>query len=479
MSKFFCMGVTLVVLLLCITVMPCTAAAKQDSPAKQKAVQGQSLKRTLHLAFAYNPSLKVAQETLLATMEDVTRARGGYFPTIGVYAGAGFTQNDNSSTRYNEEQYRAYGTTNASMRLRVPVWEGGTTQAQVKTRVAASQAADALVDDAGATLALSALVSHVDVKRRALLLSFARKNVTEHETIYNAVQERYGQGIATTGEVNQIAARVHRAIAMRTAYQSNLDIAKANYLRVTGTQAPADLEKVELPLKLFPAPDDVREVALTGNPRIQSGLANIRAMLGEKDYARAALNPKINVDAGPGFQNTGTSNSQAADWQAMLNLAWEFNTGGADLASIRASRARVRQSKQELHVYMDSLGEDIESTFSKMLSSRQQSNEMESAKKAALNAREDFYQQFLAGQRGLLDVLDAASEYFSYASEEELTRTDSIIMAYRLLALSGLLLPEFSIEPASLRPKKPTTTDVNSAFDAATWSNLNRKLQDK
>lgn len=473
------MWVLLAVLLLGTAVLPLDASAQEKGKrqSKQQAADpGQSLQRTLKLAFSYNPSLKVAQEALLAAMEDLNRAEAGYFPVLGVYAGAGFSQSDNSSTRYKDEQYQAYGTTNASMRLRQPIWEGGTTQAQVKTRTALTQAANALVDDAGATLALSALVSHVDVRRRALLLAFARENVREHETIYNAVQERYAQGIATTGEVNQIAARVHRALSMRSLYQANLDAAKANYLRVTGVQPPASLEKVELPLHIFPTANEVRELALNDNPRVQSSLANIRALLGEKDYARAGLNPRINVDAGPSLQNQAKSNAHSFDWQAMLNLSWEFNTGGADLANIRASRARVRQAKQELHAYMDTLGEDIESSFSRMLSARQQSNEMEKAKKAAKNAREDFYQQFLAGQRGLLDVLDAASEYFSYASEEELTRTDSVILAYRLLALSGQLMAEFHIDPEGLRTQKPTAPDTDTAFDATAWSTLYRKL---
>lgn len=453
------------------------AAKGSNVPSQKAASQGQSLQHTLRLAFAYNPDLKVAQEALLAAMEDVNRVRGGYYPTVGVYAGAGLAQNDNSSTRYNKEQFQAFGATNASMRLRQPIWEGGTTQAQVKTRSALQEARDALVEDAGSTLALSAVAAHIDVRRRSLLLEFAQKNVQEHDTIYNAVQERYAQGIATTGEVNQISARVHRARSMRSLYQSNLEVARANYLRVTGKPAPAELEKVELPLKIFHKADGVREVAVTENARLQSNLANIRAMLGEKDYARAALNPKISAEAGPSFQNSGASNSRSADWQAMLNASWEFNTGGSDLANIRASSARVRQAKQELHSYMDVLGEDIESTFSKMLSARQQSNEMAKAKIAAKTAREDFYQQFIAGQRGLLDVLDAASEYFSYSSEEELTSTESVIMAYRLLALCGQLLQEFHIEPKGLRVPVPTTTDVNTALDAATWSNLNRSVQ--
>lgn len=478
MQKYVYVWACALMLLMAAPTMVC-AAKGSKAPPQKAASQGQSLQHTLRLAFAYSPDLKVAQEALLAAMEDVTRVRGGYYPTVGLYAGAGLTQNDNSTTRYNREQYQAFGATNASMRLRQPIWEGGTTQAQVKTRSAMQEARDALVDDAGSTLALSAVASHIDVRRRALLLQYAKQNVQEHETIYNAVQERYAQGIATTGEVNQISARVHRAKAMRSQYQSNLEVARANYLKVTGKPAPAELEKVELPLKIFHTADGVRELALTTNARMLSYLSNIRAMLGEKDYARAALNPKISAEAGPTFQNSGASNSRSADWQAMVNVGWEFNTGGSDLANIRASSARVRQAKQELHSYMDVLGEDIEGTFSKMLSARQQSNEMAKAKIAAKTAREDFYQQFLAGQRGLLDVLDAASEYFSYSSEEELTSTESVIMAYRLLALCGQLLQEFHIEPKGLRTKLPTTSDVNSALDAATWSNLNRSLQDK
>jgi adhesin transport system outer membrane protein len=121
--------------------------------------------------------------------------------------------------------------------------------------------------------------------------------------------------------------------------------------------------------------------------------------------------------------------------------------------------ARIRQAKQHLHAIMDSLGKDIETTYSLYLSSQEQITQYETAKKASRLAREDYFRQFLSAQRNLLDVLDAENDYFYAAGQQVMCYGDRVIAGYRLLALSGALLPSLGVDPARLRANTRTTTE--------------------
>jgi len=60
-------------------------------------------------------------------------------------------------------------------------------------------------------------------------------------------------------------------------------------------------------------------------------------------------------------------------------------------------------------------------------------------------------QQFLVGQRSLLDVLDAENELYSSEVQLVTAKANEAGTAYRLLALGGNLLASLSIDRSELR----------------------------
>jgi adhesin transport system outer membrane protein len=55
-------------------------------------------------------------------------------------------------------------------------------------------------------------------------------------------------------------------------------------------------------------------------------------------------------------------------------------------------------------------------------------------------------QQFVVGQRTLLDVLDVENELYQYNGQLVTARTNERIAAYKMLALSGDLLRSLDID---------------------------------
>ena len=446
-------------LLLLCAVPAWAAAGKGRAAAPVQPVSGTSMLDSVEAALAYNPELKASQERRQVTSHAVDKARAGFFPSIAVEAGAGFSQRNDAGTRaYKEwEKVRGYG--DAGMRLIQPLFQGGYTTADVAARRAQFNAADSDLEDSGTSLTFQAIVAHVEVLRRSELVTLAKNNVKEHANILTTVRKRYSGQIATVGELHQVEGRHSRAKATLSAYESALDAAHASYLNATGKPA-RNLVGAPSPGKAYASLDEAREICLAGNKRIQSAMHEVAMASGEKDMAKSRFYPSINLEAGPSWHNRDSyTNSMVSEMSVGLRLKWDLLSGGEDVANVAMAGARIRQARQNLHAVMDSLNRDIESTFSLYKSSLDQIGMYAEAKKSSRLARDDYYRQFISAQRSLLDVLDAENDYFYAAGQQVMCQGDRVIAGYRLLALSGDLLASLGLDPKRLRVNTPTTVD--------------------
>ncbi len=449
---------------------PCTAPAAQSS-------RGVTMYDSVENAFAYNPDLKASQEERLGRLHDIDRAKAGYYPKLGVFAGAGFSQRNDPTSRYANEEYQMSGTAEGSVRLTQPLWYGGATTADVATRTARFEASDNLLDDKASALAFDSLLAHIEVMRRRDLQRLAVENVKNHEEIFGIVRLRFKQNISTAGEMHQVEGRLHRAKATLAAYNAGLEASESNYLRLTGKQPASALVSAPRPRTDFSDTEDVRKACVASHPRLAAAMADIRASQGERDFARSNFFPKFDIDAGPRVYDKNSKNDlHETGVDVMLRMRWELFSGGADVAALRMTGAKIRQARQNLYTTMDMLNEDIEATFSRRLSAVEQDKEYKKAADAARLTRLDYQRQFEAGQRGLIDVLDAINDYFYAASQRIISGGDIVIASYRLLGLGGALLGELDIRSAALRPKETTTTGVEGVDPRfASWTTLTRK----
>lgn len=420
-----------------------------------------TMMNSIDAAIAYNPDLKASQEEREMNVHGVSRARAGYLPKITGYAGGGVSRRSDNTLRAVDEQRSFRGIADAGLRLTQPLFHGFSIMYAVKGSEAGLEASEYRLEDRGATTAYDAIAAHTEVARRRALVGHAQKNVEEHAGILQTVQKRFDTGVATTGELNQIRSRHARAKATLLSYESALDAAVANYVRVTGKQPP-QLEDTPAPKHLFADLGEIRDSTIEHNPLIRALLADINSFRSEKGQVKSRFYPQFDIAAGPTWSDRDSKASvYTRDFVGEVRMNWDFFSGGGDMASLDMSNAKIRQARQNLHALMDSLNEDIESTYSRYVNAEKEAGEYATAKKASRVAREDYYRQFLAAQRGLIDVLDAENDFFYAVSQEVMSLSDRVLSAYRLQALAGRLLPELHLTPSMLRALGPTTGETS------------------
>ncbi len=176
-------------------------------------------------AIASNPAVRQADAQLLARQAEISLARSAYYPHL--QAGAAWTDFGDSSLSFTGEW-------NASLRLRIPIWDGGTTDARVAAaRAAAAEASDSIgIAKQDVEEALdSALASRQRNEANATSLSRA---VDRFEEVARVEKLRLENGAGTQtdylrAEADLLSARAALTAARYQSILSNVEIA-----RVTG-----------------------------------------------------------------------------------------------------------------------------------------------------------------------------------------------------------------------------------------------------
>ncbi len=426
-----------------------------------------TLEDTLRFAFAYAPNIKAAQEARQQSVHNIRVAEAGYYPTIGIWAGAGVEVNNNITTRANDTYSKAVSTMNMGLQLSQTIWQGGNTSANVRMRDAELNYRAWQLMDSANSLAYSAISAHADVIRRRILVDLAKDNVKENKRILNMLSIRFQQGLSSQGDVDLVRGRLKRAEATLSLYQQAKENAFAAYTKVTGQPVPQNLMAVSLPKRIFNNVDEARNTSVDKNIRIQTDLAAIRNALAEKDVARSNFAPRLSIDAGPSISDdSNDGDTSEITWSAMLNMRWDIYSGGRDVATVKSIAAKVRELRQRLHETMDLVNQELVVTFSLTERSLEQSKLYAQSASAALKAKRNYMTQFEVGQKDLLSVLDAEGEYFFSATEREVRSVDALLGNYRLLALTGDLLAELGINTTELM----VDTTKTATNQAPLWS---------
>ena len=269
----------------------------------------------------------------------------------------------------------------------------------------------------------------------------------QHVEILDSQKERVELGAGSSADVTQTKGRLARAQSTLTDAEASLREGEASYIRLTGKPVPASLAEVYVPEPMYTGYDAVMEVADKNNPKLKAYMSDIKAARGEKELAESAYHPKINFEVGPTYSDRSGPGSQwTSGVDAGLVMRWNLFNSGADKAGTEAAESRTRMATETLYNFHDELALEIENTWTRYLAAKEQKKYYEEAIGYNTATRDAYLEQFKLGERSLLDVLDAESELFNSSTQYTTANGNVVVGAYRLYALTGMLLPELGIK---------------------------------
>jgi len=416
----------------------------------EKKDAGVPLKESVEAMLRANHSLRSLQENRSAVGHEIDHAKAGYGPRVDITARGGFGRLSDSTTRsygYNTASPHY----SASLIVTQPLWDGFATRSRVREAEATYRSLDSRVLDNANTLALDAIIAHIDVLRRQQIYKLAQNNVKRHEDILEKAKEREALGVDTMADVSQAQSRLARAKSTLTEAKSSLLVGEETYARLTRLAARS-LGPVAMPDTMYTSADDVLKDARKFNPKVKAYMEDIKAAQARKEGTRAAYSPVINLEAGPSYSDRDNKRQmRTADFDVAAVMRWNIFNSGADVAANKAAASRVRMSRQTLYDYMDDLKLSAQQSWTEYVSAQEQLAFYREAMDYNKTTRDAYEEQFVLGERSLLDVLDSENELFNSSTQATTAFGNQLVAAYRMKALAGALLPSMKISTEMLK----------------------------
>lgn len=425
-----------------------------------------SVSDTVLLSLQHYEGLKIAQSMRESAEYQLKRAKAGWGPSIDVSAHGGITANDGFYSDETGKRAGDFGSSTAfgaSVVITQPLWNGFATLSRVKAGETSVAALVERVFDNATSVALDAVIVHVDLIRRRSIVLLAENNVKEHEDMLSSQRQRVSRGTAPTSDVTQTQGRLARARATLSQTIADREAAETQFFRMTGLDAPANMQEAVMPSILYADPEQLYVQSLLTNPKVKAYKLDIDTSNYNKDLSKSTFQPNVNLvvtpsynfydnpsdvpDSSSPFTSKEPDNNSTIGVDARLALTWNVFNMNADVNNVRSAEAQIRESEQVARNFDDELKREIDNTFYSYRAYGEQSSYYAEASKFNRLTRQAYGEQFRLGVRSLTDILDVESEYFSSATEELTSKGNVIVGAYRMVALSGELLPMLEIDP--------------------------------
>ena len=401
-------------------------------------------------AYVTNPTLNAARAGQRATDELVPQALSGWRPTIGVFGEVNRTRTSKENVPIFTPEgpdVDSVAVNNAtggdvSIQLAQPLFRGFGT-------VNSTKAAEARVDAGKQNLLgteqqvlFDTVQAYMDVYAGRQFVMLRRQDVAALQAQVKAAQDRFAVGEITRTDVAQAQARLAEAQSFLVNSQTDLARAVATYVQVVG-QEPAKLsypKVVNVPKSLKTALDTAGEI----NPQLLAQAFVEVARKSDVGVAFSNLLPSADLVASaagsdPDFNQ---SKDRSSVMQVGAQLSIPLYESGFVYSQVRQAKQLASQSRIQVIEVARAVRQAVASSWNAYVGLAQIIKNTRTQVNAAQLALQGVQQEYQAGTRTTLDVLDAQRDLVQAQVLQVTAERNRVVSGYQLLAAIGHLTAE-------------------------------------
>lgn len=416
---------------------PPAAAVPVQAPAAAGTL---GLSEAMAAAYETNPQLAEARASLEALDQNVDQANAGWRPSVNASVQQG----------YDHGVIAGYPTgldetpTVAAVTVTQPLFRGGRTDAEISRAVAQVHAGRAQLASTEQAVLLGAATAYMDVLRDLQIVAYCHANVHSLQDQLRDVETELSAGAVTRTDLYEVQGRLAHARGDEANAENRLAASRAAFENVVGR--PAVNLSPDISLPHLPATKEAAlEVALKQNPDLDQARANERAANYAIDDAVGALLPEASV-SGQYQYLLGAPNSSIfvlPNRQQVTSVMGQINVpiyqGGAEEASVRKAKDLHEQANMALVSAERGVRQNLDSAWEALKAGELSIGAFTAQVTADQNAVSGVVQEQEAGERLVIDILNAQQELFVTQVQLADAEHDRMVAAYRLLAITGEL----------------------------------------
>ncbi|MCP3689492.1 MAG: TolC family outer membrane protein, partial [Gammaproteobacteria bacterium] len=391
-----------------------------------------------------HPQVKEKVHIYRQVRADQEIAQSGWRPSVDLEASTGTYETDSPTTGNSSLDYD-------SSRIELSVTQNlfngyDTTHQITQTRERARAALLDLYDTAD-NIALDAVQAYLEVLKQQRLLELSVENVNSHEEVLSQIRERSNSGVGRRSQLQQTEGRVARAHASMIAQQNNLEDSLSLLHQILGRYVdPASLSVPDLPLLPASDLDSLIDRALVNHPAMQVAQSNIKAAYA--GHSRSLKTHYPNLDLRFAYEtgnDIGGIIGDTDDLSLVLNMTYNLYRGGADALEQRQKISAAYEQKEFAARVRRQIINTLRLAWIADESLKRQMVFLQQHATKARETVESYREEFLIGQRNLIDLLDSKSELNTALKQHESASFDALAARYRVYEGLGLAFESLNL----------------------------------
>jgi len=400
-------------------------------------VAAETLSEALSAAYATNPTIQAERANQRANDENVNQALSGWRPTVVATGDLGVQFNDQQIGNVNQNETRF--PSNLALTMTQPVYDGGTTPAQINSAEALVQAGRENLRSTEQDVLLDVVTVYLDVLQNYAVVQLNLNNEARLQRQLEAAQDRFNVGEITRTDVSQAEAALSRAAADRAQAEGNLIAARATYARVVGN-APGQLEPPP-PLPSLPESEQAALAIADGeNPDLLSAVRTAESAKADIRATSGQLLPQVDLETLASHSRDG---AQAGDSNTNLRVRGVVTVpiyqAGAVHSGVRQQRDVHNQREIQVMEIRRLVQEGVTQSWEALETARARITAGRAEVRANEIALEGVIQEAQVGSRTTLDVLDAEQDLLDSQVALVQAERDEYVAAFQLLDAIGRL----------------------------------------
>ncbi|TGD71496.1 transporter [Mangrovimicrobium sediminis] len=435
------------------------ALAQNQAPAEGGIVT--DFKTAVTQGVLLSPRVNADWYNFEATREAEMGARGGYLPSVDVYAEYGRERRETPLVDFGD-----YSRDATRFSITQMLFDGFATRDEVARLGYAKLSRYYEFKRSSEEAALEAVQAYLETVKFQQLVKFAEDNYKVHREVYDKIAERTGGGVNRGVDQEQASARVALAESNLVTEITNLHDVITRFHRVIHGQPADNLQLPAVPAGEIPAMRDTAlEIAYQQSPVINAAIENLRSAQEALNATNSPFMPRVDLR----YRNEVEHDTDGVEGrfdQEALELVFSYNLfrGGADSARKREYYNLYNAAIEERKQACLNVRQEVTIAFNNIEALEQQVMLTERNRIAQDKTRRAYRDQFDIGNRTLLDLLDSQNEYFDTQRAHITAQTDLATAQARTLSNMGLLLA--SLEVDGLNAERLAELDLDLGRDA-------------
>lgn len=413
------------------------------------ACTAQSLQQAVLAALSHYPSIASARFKSQAALADISRAQGAHWPQLS-WSG---TYSDYTRSALPDRWIQ-------TPVLSLNLWSGGRITSDVERSQALRKAALMQENLTRDDVALLSSEAYLQWAHHSRMVTLARDNLGAHEKILKDFQTISQIDPGRRIDLSQAQVRYDNAQMALLRSETDMRTASQRLERMLMAPAPGRPEGLERTPAIAHASLTQAQARLDdAHPAIARLLAQLEAAQAGVRYARSQRAPNINLTHS---RSTAPGLAQG-EFVTQLQVNLPLIDGGTATGAEAVAQANLQSLEADLAETRLLLQEQLASAWTGWQLSRQRADVGETQILTAQTLVQGYEQQFRAGRRSLLDLLNVQSDLFTYKSNTAMALHEARLSQVRILASLGQLAQAYADMPEADSPANTSTSTRTSA----------------